>query len=586
MSYRDYDAGEWRTVSWSEFARKVETVSKALLAIGANVGENIGVFSQNKPETLYTSFGGFGARVTTVPMYATSSAAQVQYIVHDAGIRFIFVGEQEQYDTAFSILPACHSIEHIVIFDKAVVRNKLDRVSMSFDEFLALGEGDAHAPELAKRLGEACDTDYAHILYTSGTTGESKGVVFTYSMFAAAVRGHEGVLPISEDDVFMCFLPLSHIFELGWTYIGLSVGVHVAVNLRPQDVLQSLREVHPTCMSAVPRFWEKVYSGVMERIDSGSALRRRLMTDALAVSENYVVNYKSKGLRAPLGLRMKYAMFENTIIKLLKSTLGLERGNIFPTAGATISPVIEKFVHAAGIHMVKGYGLTESTATVSCDHMGMPFSIGSVGRLLPGVEVKISDEGEVLLKGATITPGYYKKEEATRQAFTDDGWFKTGDAGYMKDGELYLTDRIKDLFKTSNGKYIAPQFIESKLVVDRYIEQVVVVANERRFVSALIVPNYKLIEDYARSIGLLFGNRAMLCRDDRIIALFKERLETLQQEFASYERIKAFALLPDPLTIEGGELTNTIKVKRPFVYKKYEALINEMYEQAALQTPV
>ena len=284
------------------------------------------------------------------------------------------------------------------------------------------------------------------------------------------------------------------------------------------------------------------------------------------------------GLTPPMMLRMKYRFYEKTIFSLLKKIIGIENGNFFPTAGAAVPPAVEEFVHAVGINMIAGYGLTESTATVSCEWIG-DFRIGSVGRVLEGVDIKIGENNEILLRGGTITKGYYKKEAITEQAFTEDGWFHTGDAGYIKDGFLYLTDRIKDLFKTSNGKYIAPQAIETKLVVDRYIDQISIIADQRKFVSALIVPEYHQVEKYAKDHHISYTDRKDLLQKQEIIDLFRTRIDTLQQEFAHYEQVKRFVLLPEPFSMEKGELTNTLKIKRSVLMKNYAAEIEKMYEE-------
>lgn len=353
----------------------------------------------------------------------------------------------------------------------------------------------------------------------------------------------------------------------------------MCVNLRPVDVQRSLKEVQPTCMCSVPRFWEKVYAGVQEKIRESNAMQRMMIGDALRVGREYNVKYKMRGLVAPMALRMKYKFYEKTVIALLKRELGLERGNFFPVAGAAIPREVEEFVHAAGINMVAGYGLTESTATVACDWYGYPKTVGSVGRPLRGVEVSFGSDNEVLLRGETITRGYYRKQEITGQAIDADGWFHTGDAGYMKDGELYLTDRIKDLFKTSNGKYIAPQMIESKLVVDRYIDQIVIIADMRKFVSALIIPDYRALEQLAAERHIAYASRAELCANQQIVGILMERIDTLQQEFAHYERIKRITLLPEPFSMERGELTNTLKIKRPVINVNYKEQIEAMYNE-------
>lgn len=580
LSYRDYDRGVWVPVSWNRFSATVKAVSRSLLAMGVDVQENVAVFSQNKPECLYVSFGAYGIRAVTIPFYATSSGAQVAYMMNDAGVRFLFVGEQQQYDTALDVAPLCATLERIVIFDAKVERSKKDGLSLYFDEFLKLGAAGGHEGEHARRMEEAAFDDLADILYTSGTTGQSKGVMLTYGMYHEGFRVNDRVLPLSEKDVFLNFLPFTHVFERAWCYLGLTEGARQAINLRPADVLQSLQEVHPTCMSSVPRFWEKVYQAVLEKMENGSFMERRLIREALDTGARCWEAYRSKGKTLPVGLALKYQVYGNTIIKLLRRTLGLERANFFPTAGAAVSPEVERFVHAAGLNMVCGYGLTESTATVSCDIPGMPVSMGSVGRVIDKLEIKFGENDEILLRGKTVTPGYYKKETSTKVAIDADGWFHTGDAGYMKDGELFLKERIKDLFKTSNGKYIAPQMIESKLSIDRYIEQVVVVADKRKFVSALIVPDYRLLEKYVAEQGILVGSREGLCREPAVVRMLTERIETLQQELAHYEKVKRFLLLPEPFSMENGELTNTLKIRRAVVYAHYADRIDRMYAEA------
>jgi len=579
MLYKDYDASRWRGITWKMFSERVRMVSNALLELGVGVQENVAVFSQNMPECLEVDFGAYGIRAVTIPFYATSSEAQIKYMISDAKIRFIFVGEQYQYDTAYRVLKIDPSICKLIIFDKHVKRNAQDKVSIYFSEFLETGAALQHQAEVERRSAELDQDDLANILYTSGTTGLSKGVMLTHRMYTAAFRGHQGAIPLSEKDVVMNFLPFTHVFERGWTYLCLTEGATLAVNLHPQEIQQTLREVHPTCMCTVPRFWEKVYSGVQEKINSSSPLQRKLMQDALRVGKAYHVDYRMRGLTPPLGLKLQYKVYEKTIISLLLKRLGLENHNFFPTAGSAIPPVVEEFVHSVGLNMIAGYGLTESTATVSCDRWNRPVTIGSIGRVLDGVQVKFGENNEILLKGDTITKGYYRKAEVTALAIDSEGWFHTGDAGYMKDGELYLTDRIKELFKTSNGKYIAPQMLESKLVVDRYIDQIVIIADQRKFVSALVIPEYELLEQLAQKRGIPYKDRADLCRNAEIVSFVMDRIETLQQEFAHYEQVKRITLLPEPFSLERGELTNTLKVKRGVLNENYAKEIEKMYEE-------
>ena len=578
LQYRDYKENKWFPISWNKFSSTVRIVSNALLELGVGVQENIAVFSQNKPECLFVDFGAYGIRAVTIPFYATSSEAQVKYMVNDAGVRYIFVGEQEQYDTAFRVFTQCPSLVKLIIFDNDVQKNTQDHLSMYFKDFLGLGEGLQHQTEVVNRTAAATFDDVANILYTSGTTGESKGVLISHEMYHEGVRVNDAVLPLSEKDIFLNFLPFTHVFERAWSYLGICEGVQLAINLRPADVLLSLNEIHPTCMCAVPRFWEKVYSGVIEKIANSSYVEQKMMRRALKIGRRYNIDFKSRGLNPPTALTLQYKFFEKTVIKLLKKTLGLENANFFPTAGAAIPSEVEAFVHSCGLTMVAGYGLTESTATVSCNRIGEAFTVGSVGEMVEDLEIKIGENDEILLRGKTITRGYYHKEEATRQAIDEDGWFHTGDAGYMKGKELFLKERIKDLFKTSNGKYIAPQMIESKLVVDRFIDQLVIIADKRKFVSALIIPEYALLEKYAKEHNIIYSNLAELCSNAKINEMLTERIFTLQQEFAHYEQIKRFVILPEPFSMIRGELTNTLKIRRSVINEHFEKEINSMYE--------
>ena len=579
LKYRDYELGKWLPVTWREFSDKVLKVSKSLLSMDVKVQENIATFSQNKPECLYVDFGAYALRAVTIPFYATSSGAQVVYMMNDAEIRLLFVGEQLQYDVICEVADQCPTLEQVVIFDSSVVKKEGDTRSMYLDEFLKLGENGDYEAELKQRVADASPKDLANILYTSGTTGNSKGVILTHEMYIEALRVNDAVLDFSEKDVVLNFLPFTHVFERAWSYLCIAEGAKMAVNLRPQDVQKSLQEVHPTCMCSVPRFWEKVYHAVLDKMENGSPLMSWLIRSALNVGGERWEKYTSKGLTPPLGMRIKFAMFNCTIIKVLRKTLGLERANFFPTAGAAVSPDVERFVHAAGLNIKVGYGLTESTATVSCDRDDQVVTMGSVGRLVDKLEIKFGENNEVLLRGKTITPGYYKKEEETRAAIDEDGWFHTGDAGYMKDGELYLTERIKDLFKTSNGKYIAPQMIETKFSLDKYIESVVVVADERKFVSALIVPAFAVVEKYAEENGIEYASREDLCKNPQIIKIIADSIEELQVDLAHYEKVKRFVLLPESFSMEKGELTNTLKVKRRVVYERYAKEIEQMYAE-------
>lgn len=579
LTFRDFGSIKWKTVSWNHFSSCVKQVSNALLNLGIKPQERIAVFSQNCIQYLYTDFGAYGVRVTSIPFYATSSEQQIQYMITDGQVRFLFVGEQEQYDKAHRVFALCPTLERIIIFDRSVRISTHDPAALYFEDFLKLGEGFPRQSEVEELWRQANNEDLCNILYTSGTTGDSKGVMLSYGQYAAALTANGKCVPVTEKDRVINFLPFTHVFERGWAYLALSQGSQLIINTYPKEIQQSMRETHPTSMSAVPRFWEKVYVAVKARIDEASGLQKKIFKHALAVGRKRNIEYMSRGKRVPLSLELEYQMYNKTVLGLVRRQMGLEHPNIFPTAGAYVSPEVEEFVHSIGVGMIVGYGLTESLATVSCDHFGEPYTIGSVGRPIEGIEIKIGKNDEVLLKGPTITKGYYHRDSANAEAFDADGFFHTGDAGYLQHGELFLKERIKDLFKTSNGKYVAPQQVEAMVLVDKYIDQVAVIADQRKFVSALIVPEFRLLEDWARQHHIPFETREDLCASTEVAKMMKERIDTLQQALASYEQIKHFTLLAHHFSMEAGELTNTLKLKRSVIYKNYQDVIDKMYEE-------
>ncbi len=579
LTFKKFGGDQWQSVSWNQFSLRVKQVSNALLNLGAKPLDKIAVFSQNCVHYLYTDFGAYGIRVTSIPFYATSSEQQIQYMINDAQIRFLFVGEQAQYDKAHRVFALCPTLERIVVFDSSVRISTHDPSALYFKDFLALGEKLPRQSEVEELYKQASMDDLANILYTSGTTGDSKGVMLTYGQYYAALKANDECVPVSEKDRVINFLPFTHIFERGWAYLCLSEGAHLFINTDPHDIQDSMREVHPTCMCSVPRFWEKVYIAVKAKMDNAGPVQQKLFRHALDVGRKRNVEYLANGKRVPLTLELHYQMVNKTVLSLVRKQLGLENPNIFPTAGAYVSPEVESFVHSVGIGMVVGYGLTESLATVSCDHLDKKYTLGSVGRPISSIQIKIGENSEVLLKGPTITPGYYHRDTTNAQAFDEDGFFHTGDAGYLKNGELFLTERIKDLFKTSNGKYIAPQQVESLLLVDKFIEQVVVIADQRKFVSALVVPEFPMVEDWAREHHLSFASREELCANEKVRKMLMDRIKILQQHLAYYEQIKRITLLAHHFSMESGELTNTLKIRRSIINKNYKELIDKMYEE-------
>ncbi len=580
LKYRDDKNKKWIKISWQEFAETVLLTAKAMAEFGIKVQENIGICSQNMPQCLYTDFGAYANRAVSIPLYATNSPAQISFIVHDAQIQTLFVGEQLQYNNAFKVQKESDCLKRLIIFDREVKLNPDDTTSIYFEDFLKLGDTTHAESTVRVRMNGANAEDLATIIYTSGTTGDSKGVLLYHTQYLQAMRIHTMRLPyVTDKDISMCFLPLTHIFEKAWVYFCITRGATVAINRDPKMIQKTLPEIHPTMMCNVPRFWEKVYVGVHEKINNFPPLMRKFFLHAIKIGRIHNLEYKNKSLTPPLGLRISFAFYNKTAFMLLKKVLGIDRGRIFPVAGAPLADKVNEFLQSVNIPIIYGYGLSESTATVCC-YNPVGFIIGSIGEVMPEVEVRIDEtSNEILIKGKTITPGYYKRPEDNKKLFTEDGFLHTGDAGYLKDNVLFFTERIKDLYKTSNGKYIAPQAIEGLISSDKYVEQIAVIGDERKFVSALIVPSYLLLEEYAGQKGITYTDRADLLMNPDILRMIESRIEEHQRDLASYERIKRFTLLPQPFTMEGRELTDTLKLRRNVINEKYTAEIDAMYEE-------
>lgn len=575
---RDNTTGKWDKISWQELAENVMLTAKAMADYGIEVQQNIGIYSQNMPECIYTDFGAFANRAVMIPMYATNSPAQIEYVINDAGISTLFVGEQQQYNNAYIVLKKSATLKKIIIFDSEVKLNPEDTSSIYFRDFLRLGDNAIAESKVKIRMNEANEEDIATIMYTSGTTGNSKGVILKHSCFLEAMRIHDIRLPkLNDKDISMCFLPMTHIFEKAWVCLCLYKGVTIAILQDPKIILQALTEIRPTVMCNVPRFWEKVYAGVHEKINSSKPFIQKILKDAIKTGRMYNLEYRNKLKTPPLSLTTKFKFYDRTVYILLKKVLGLERGRMFPVAGAPLSDTVNEFLQSANIPIIYGYGLTETTATVCfCPEVGVPQS--AIGTIMPDVQVRIDPENnEILVKGKTITSGYYKKPEENEKSFTEDGYFRTGDAGRLEGDMLFFTERIKDLYKTSNGKYIAPQAIEMELGNDKYIEQIAVIGDQRKFVSALIVPAFEPLMETAAKKGIHFENKEELIKHNDVIRFIATRIEEQQKNLASFEKIKKFVLLAEPFTPDGGELTSTLKLKRPAILQKYKEEIDEMY---------
>ena len=579
IRYQKKDNGPWYNLNGEEFSERCLLAAKALVAENIKEGERVGFYTQNSVDALSSEIGLFMVRGTSVPLYATSSPEQVEFILRDAGIEVLFVWEQYQYNNAWEVQKRTGLLRRIIVLEPNVLLHPEDTISLKYEEFIRRGDSKPHEHIANTRSSQALPDDIAVIIYTSGTSGRSKGVALKHKQFMMQVQTHADLLTnLSSKDVSMSFLPQSHIFEKIWVYYCLFIGATVAILTNPKTIQTALVDIHPTMMCSVPRFWEKVYGGVQDKIKSMPPTLQKVMRHAIKVGEEYRLNYKNQSKRAPLYLKLLYKLYKATLFAKLKKVLGIQRGKFFPVAGAALSPEINRFLQSVSIPICCGYGLSESTATVCC-YPDKHFDINSVGTVLDHVRVRIDPEtNEIQLKGPTIITEYYNNPEANRESFTEDGYFRTGDAGRLEGKTLYFTERIKDLFKTANGKYVAPQMIEGLLMLDPIFEQVAVIGDGYKFISALIFPNWDILKKEAYERGLnTERSTAELAQDHEIRRLLHAHIEQAQVSIANYEMIKRFTILAEPFSMENGELTPTLKIKRNVVYKHYAQAISDMY---------
>ncbi len=587
--YGDKEALNWvneegqilQAYTYNQLKAAVDACACGLETLGFNPGDMAVIFSANRPEMVITDFACYHNRAIPVSIYSTSSEEQVRYVLNDCRPKFVLVGDEQQYEIVLHCLPFCPSVKRIfTYFENPKDTGSLQSDAMPFSALIKLGEkaSDLCRAEVEKRRLSVQPDDTATLIYTSGTTGEPKGADLMHSCFTATIKMHrERLTELTDKDRILCFLPLSHIFEKGWSYVVMAVGAHYAINVNPREIARTMRHVRPTGMCSVPRFWEKAYTAIIEKMSEMPPMQKAIVKKAIKIGYKRNIHYARLGKKAPAMLEAMYRMAEKRVFTTIKKAAGIENGNIFPTAGAPISSKIVAFFRSIGVPMVVGYGLSETTATVTCFPQ-VGYVIGSVGTQLDQLQVRIGDKGEIQVKGPTVMRGYYHKPNATRDAFTEDGWFRTGDAGYFdEEGALVLTERLKDLFKTSNGKYIAPQAIESRLGEDKYIEQVAVVGESRKYVTAIIIPAFDALKEYARKHKIHFKSLEDLIHNSQIVKMISERIEKLQKGLPSFEQIKKFTLLPKAFTIESGELTNTLKIRRPVINEHYAKEIEAMY---------
>ncbi|MGN4967216.1 AMP-dependent synthetase/ligase [Aeromonas dhakensis] len=565
--------GQWRAIGWRTLGQAMDYCAQALIRAGHQPTEMVGIYARNMPEWTQADLGILAARGVSVPIYPTSTLDQLRYIVKDAGIKVLFVGEQPQFDQALQLIES-GEIQQLIALDGSVNLRGCPQAS-HFQTFLVSGNHQPSEQALRERESQYRMDDLLTLIYTSGTTGEPKGVMLDFANIAACFEMHNSRLDLNEQDVSLCMLPLSHVFERAWTYYVLYCGAENVYIRDPQKVMDVIGEVQPTVMCAVPRLYEKAYAMIQARVAQAPRLRQALFGWATRVGKQMVSTRQAGKAASPL-LYGQLWLAERLVFRKLRARFG-GRTRFLPVAGARLADEVNFFFQAMGLNLKYGYGMTETTATVCC-YEDSQFKLGSIGTALSGIEVKLGENNELLVRSPTVMRGYYNKPEATAEVMTEDGFLRTGDAGELDgEGNIYFTERLKELMKTSNGKYVAPQLVEGTLGKDRFIEQIAIVADARHFVSALIVPCFESLEEYARSINLQYQCKTELLRHSKVVEFFEARIQDLQKELAKFEQVKKFTLLPSAFSMELGELTPTMKLRRKIIESKYQSEIEAMY---------
>ncbi|MCA6067646.1 long-chain fatty acid--CoA ligase [Chryseobacterium sp. RG1] len=560
----------WKELSWKKFSEIIYKTANALKEAGVQENDKVAIYSDNSSEWMIFDLAAMSIGAITVPIYSTNNAEQAEYIIKDSDSKVILVGNQAQYDACLELLQKEDNQLQTIIVSKKAVWIKKELNSFYLEDFIAKSP-------LKLEICKKEDGDVATLIYTSGTTGTPKGVMLTHGNFINAFDAHFEFFKFKnfEEELSLAFLPLSHVFERSWSLLCLYGGARVYFLEDPKNIAKALEEVKPTMMCAVPRFFQKIYAGVLEKAEEGSSLKKKIFNWAREIGWQ-TAELKRNEKEIPFGLKIKETVAEMLVFSKIKERMG-GRLWFLPCGGASLSPEVTKFFESVGIHVTVGYGLTETTATLTLFPL-THFEHGTSGKALPGVEIRIGQDDEIQAKGNGIMKGYYNKPEETQKVFTEDGWFKTGDAGKIDEkGNLTITDRLKDLMKTSNGKYIAPQQIENLLTNNNFIQQIVLIAEARQFVSALIVPNFEFLQDFIKKNNIPFTNWTEVVKNEKVVHFYKEKIQELQSHLSDFEKVKKFTLMPAEFEINSGEITPTLKIKRNVVLKKYADVIEKMY---------
>ncbi|MBS3919340.1 MAG: long-chain fatty acid--CoA ligase [Deltaproteobacteria bacterium] len=579
VAIRHKDYGIWHDVTWAQYGEKVRQVAMGLISLGFKKGECVSIISENRPEWVYADFGIMSAGGVTAGVYATNSPEQCGYVVQNSGSRFYFAENEEQFDKTLKFRKDTPCLEKVIVMEMEGLKRYEDPMLMSFDDLLKLGkEFDAKNPGLfEQRWKEVKPDDLAVLIYTSGTTGPPKGAMLTHSNLLYMSEAMVNVNPVKDGDETLSYLPLCHIFEQLFT-VMINVRFKTICNFieSPDTVMDNMKEVSPTVTCGVPRIWEKYASGIMIRMSDATWLKRMIFKAAMGIGMKYAslkLNFKP----IPPYLKAAYLAAYVAVFRKLKERLGFDRVRVAYSGAAPISPEVLKFFNAIGLPLVEGYGQTEGTGVTSVSQKGR-LKIGKVGRPLPGVEVKIAEDGEILVKGPGIFKGYFKNPEATAETLKD-GWLHSGDVGELDaDGFLKITDRKKDLIITAGGKNIAPQNIENQLKFSPYINDAVVIGDRKKYLVALIAIDEENVIKYAQDHKIQFGTYGSLTQAPEIKQLIQAEVDRVNKMLAQVEQVKKFSIIPKKLYEEDGEVTPTMKVKRKSINEAYKDIIEKMYK--------
>ena len=569
--------GKWVQISADEFVGRIRHIALGLKAAGIRPQDRVALISENRPEWSIVDLAILSAGAVTVPLYTTQSVDQIEFILRDSGARALMISGGRVLKHARKGFANIDQLEKVVVFDSESAKGLEGAITLEAIESRG-AEIQAQNPNaFADLIAQGQPDDLATIIYTSGTTGEPKGVMLTHQNFISNLRSITVGLPISPADVSLSVLPLSHIFERSVFYVFCYTGVSVHYAASIEQVGEFLREVRPTIMTAVPRLFEKVYHRIVKKGMSAGGLTSKIFERSLAIGQQYA-ELKYKKRRIPLSLKARHAVADALVFTKWRDGIG-GRLRYFVSGGAPLSPTLSYSFLGAGINILQGYGMTETC--IVCANRPEDNCVGSIGKPFKGIEVAIAEDGEILVRGPNVMNGYYRHPEATEAVMKDD-WFATGDVGYQDDeGHIFLTDRKKDLFKLSNGKYVAPQQLESLLKQSEFVNQVVVIGSSRKFPAALIVPDWEDLKSALRAAGeQVSGSHADIARLPAAVKLVQRDVTAITAHLADYERVRRIALLPEEFSIEKGEMTPTLKVKRAVIDQKYGELIDDLYRGA------